>query len=161
MVGGLVQHQKVRRVEQHLGHYQPRLFAARQNPASLFDIIAGETEAAGQRAQRALACLRKRVLQRLEHRALTVQQIHRVLREVSHLHASAHRNHAIVRRGRTRHQFQQRRLARTVDAHHAPAFPPAHHEVQPVINAPWAIALLHLLQAHHVFARARRRQKIE
>ena len=57
--------------------------------------------------------------------------------------------------------FKQRRLAGAVDAHHAPALPAAHLEVQPVIDAPAAVALLHLLQAHHVLARARRGQEFE
>jgi predicted MFS family arabinose efflux permease len=96
MVGRLVEHQKIRRIEQHLRHHQPRLLAARQHPAFLLDVIAGKAEAAGQRAQRALPGLREGILQRLEHRALAVEQIHRVLGEVAHLHAAAERHRAVV-----------------------------------------------------------------
>ncbi len=59
MVGRLVEHQEVRRVEQHLRHHQPRLLAARQHAAALLDVVAGEAEAAGERAQRRLPGLRK------------------------------------------------------------------------------------------------------
>jgi len=114
------------------------------------DIVAGKSEAAGQRPQAPLARLRERILQRLEHRAFAVQEIHGVLREVTHLHAAAERHRAIVRRRRARHQFQQRGFSRTVDAHHAPAFPAADHEIQPVIDHPLAVALLHPLQADDV-----------
>lgn len=37
-VGRLVPHQEVRRVEQHLGHDQPRLLAAREHPARLLRV---------------------------------------------------------------------------------------------------------------------------
>ena len=89
MVGRLVEHQEVRRVEQHLGHHQPRLLAARQHAALLLDLVAGKAEAAGQRPQRRLAGLRESVLQRLEHRAVAVEQVHGVLGEIAHLDAAA------------------------------------------------------------------------
>ena len=129
MVGRLVQHQKIRRIVEHLRHHKPRLLAARQHAAPLLHIVAGEAEAAGERPERTLACLRKRILQRLKHGALALQEIHGVLREVAHLHAAADRYRAVVRLGRTGHQFQKGRLARTVDAHDAPALPAAHLEV--------------------------------
>src|ERR1700679_3920291 len=50
-----------------------RFFAARQHPASLLYIVAGEPEAAGQRAQRTLPGLREGILQRLKHGALAVE----------------------------------------------------------------------------------------
>src|SRR4028119_2005384 len=45
---------------------------------------AGKAEAAGQRAQRTLPRLGEGVFQRLEHRVLAVEQVHRVLREITH-----------------------------------------------------------------------------
>src|SRR6202023_2935465 len=110
---------------------------------------------------RTLSGLREGVLQRLEYRAFALEQIHSVLREVTHLDAAADRHRAVVRRRRARHQLQQRGFSRAVDTHDAPAFLPPHHEVEPVIDAPVAVGLLHLLQAHHVLARARRRWEIE
>ncbi len=58
-------------------------------------------------------------------------------------------------------QLQQRRLAGAVDAHHAPALPAADLEVQPFIDVRLPIALVDVLQAGHVLARARRRREIE
>ena len=68
---------------------------------------------------------------------------------------------AVVRLGRARHQFQQRRLAGAVDAHHAPALPAADHEVEAIIDAAAAVALVDVLQADDVLAGARRRQEVE
>ncbi len=48
VVGRFVEHQQVGRIEQHLGHDQARLFATGQHAARLFDVVAGEAEAAGQ-----------------------------------------------------------------------------------------------------------------
>ena len=62
---------------------------------------------------------------------------------------------------RARHQLQQRRLAGAVDAHDAPALPAAHLEVEPLVDAAAAVALVHVLQAHHVLAGARRRRELE
>src|SRR3984885_12494441 len=84
-----------------------------------------------------------------------------MLGEVAHLDAAAERHRTVVRLGRARHQFQQRGLAGAVDAHDAPALPSPYHEVEPIIDDPLAVALLHFFQADHIFARARRRQKIE
>ena len=109
----------------------------------------------------ALAGLRERVLQRLEHGALAVQQVHGVLREIAHLHAAADRDRAVVRLGGARHQLQQRGFAGAVDAHDAPALAAAHHEVQPLIDAAVAVALVHVLQADDVLAGARRGKEIE
>ena len=68
---------------------------------------------------------------------------------------------AVVRLGRARDQLQQRGLARAVDAHDAPALAAAHLEIQPLVNDPRAIALVHVLQADHVLAGARRRREVE
>ena len=70
------------------------------------------------------------MLQRLEHRVLAVEQVHRVLREVAHLDAAADRDRAVVRLGRARDKLQQRRLAGAVDAHDAPALLAPHREVE-------------------------------
>ena len=53
MVGGLVEHQEVRRVVEHHRQHQPRLLAAGQHAHQLVHLVAREAEAAGQRAQRA------------------------------------------------------------------------------------------------------------
>src|SRR3546814_3779064 len=44
VVRRLVEHEEIRRVEQHGRHYQPRLLAARQDPATLLDLIARSEE---------------------------------------------------------------------------------------------------------------------
>ena len=161
MIGGLVEHQEVRRVEQHPRHGEPRLLAARQDPAALFDIVAGEPEAAGQGPERALAGLRKGILERLEDGALALEHIHGVLGEIAHLDAPADRNRPVVGIGRARHELQQRRLAGAVDAHDAPALPTPDGEIKPLVDAQAAIALVDVLQAHDIVARAWRRGKVE
>ena len=52
----------------------------------------------------------------------------------------------VVRLGGARHQLQQRRLAGAVDAHDAPALLAAHQEVEPVVDAPRAVALVHVFE---------------
>src|SRR5690606_3870443 len=49
----------------------------------------------------------------------------------------------------------------TVDAHDAPAFAAADHEVEAVIDRAASIGLVHALEAHHVLTRTRRRSEIE
>src|SRR5437879_2723989 len=88
-----------------IGHHQPRLLAARQHPAFLLDIVAGEAEAARERPQAALAGLREGIFQRLEHGPLAVEQVHRMLREIAHLDAAADRNGAVVGLGRAGDEF--------------------------------------------------------
>src|SRR6185437_11274186 len=66
VVGWLVEHEEIRWIVEHFRHHEARLLAARQHPASLLDIVAGKSEAAGERSQRALTGLRKSVLQRLK-----------------------------------------------------------------------------------------------
>jgi len=53
VVGRLVEHEEVGRVEEHHRQHQPRLLAAGEHPHALLHLVAGEAEAAGQRAQRA------------------------------------------------------------------------------------------------------------
>ncbi len=52
VVRRLVEHEEVRRVEQHPRHHQARLLAARQRPDRLVDVVARELEGAEQVAQR-------------------------------------------------------------------------------------------------------------
>src|SRR5262249_24809070 len=118
-------------------------------------------EAAGERAQRPLPGLREGILERLEHRALAVEQVHGVLGEVALLHALADAHAAVARRGRACHKLEKRRLAGAVDAHHAPALAAAHLEVEAVVDAAAAVALVHVGEARHVLAAARRRREVE
>ncbi len=161
MVGRLVEHQEIRRIEQHLGHHQPRLLAARQHTAALLDVVAGKSEAAGQRPQGPLPGLREGIFEILEHGALAVEQVHSVLREVAHLDAAAERHRTVVGLRGAGNQLQQGRLAGAVDAHHRPALFSRDHEIEALIDRPAAIALVDTLQADHVVARARRRQEVE
>src|SRR4051794_31488274 len=84
-----------------------------------------------------------------------------MLREIYHLDAAADRDRALVRLARTGDELEQRRFAGAVDAHHAPAFAAADHEIEPVIDALAAVALEHLLERNDVLARPRRRRKVE
>src|SRR5882757_931238 len=161
MVGRLIQHQEIRRIEQHDRHHQSRLLAARQHPAPLLDIVAGETEAAGQRAQRALPRLRERILQLLEDGALAIEQIHRVLGEIAHFDAAADRRRAVLGLARARDELEQLRLAGAVDTYHALALAAADREIETIIDPLAAIALVHLLQADDVLARAGCGEEIE
>src|SRR5579872_4350400 len=84
-----------------------------------------------------------------------------MLGEISHLDAAADDHVAIIRLCRTGHELEQRRFARAVDPHHTPALLAPNLEVEARINAALAVALMHLPQAHHVLARARRRREFE
>ena len=94
MVGGLVEHQKIGRVVEHARQHEPRLLAAREQPAALLDLVAGEAEAARERAQRADRRGRERGLERLEDGLVAVEHLHRLLREVAELHGGAQRDAA-------------------------------------------------------------------
>src|SRR4051812_27847109 len=60
-----------------------------------------------------------------------------------------------------RHQLQERRLARPVHPHDRPALVAPQLQVQPLINHPAAIALVHALERRDVLARTRRRLELE
>ena len=47
----LIQHQEIRRIQQHPGHHQPRLLAARQRANLLVHILAGKLKRPGQTAE--------------------------------------------------------------------------------------------------------------
>ena len=84
-----------------------------------------------------------------------------MLGEIAHLDAGAEADAAIIRLGGASDEFQQRRLAGAVHAHHAPALPAAHLEVEALVDAATAIALVHVPERDHVLARARGGRKIE
>src|SRR5262249_44096423 len=52
VVRRLVEHEEVRRIEEHLREDEARLLAARQDAARLLDVVAREAEDAGERAER-------------------------------------------------------------------------------------------------------------
>src|SRR5450631_2144073 len=83
MVRRLVEDQEVRRVEQHLGHHEPRLLAAREHAAPFLDVVAEKAEAPGESAQRALSGLRERGFQILKNRRVAVEKVHGVLSEIA------------------------------------------------------------------------------
>jgi hypothetical protein len=118
-----------------LRHHEPRLLAARQH-AARFSTSSPEKpkQPASVRSEPWPAC-GKRILQRLEHGAVAVEQLHRVLREVAHLDARADAPSPSSGSGRAGDQLQQRRLAGAVDAHHAPALLAAHHGSRALVDA--------------------------
>ena len=58
-------------------------------------------------------------------------------------------------------ELEEGGLAGAVDAHHAPALAAANEEVHPVVDDLLAVRLAHLIELHHVVARARRRLEVE
>ena len=89
VVGRLVEHEEVRRVEQHPRHHEARLLAARQRADLLVDVVAGELERAGEVPQRADRLVRKVLLQLLLDGEIRVEHVERLLREITHLQARA------------------------------------------------------------------------
>src|SRR5690606_34988742 len=71
------------------------------------------------------------------------------------------RHCAPVRLGCAGHEFQQGRFSGAVNAEKAPALPASDHEIQPVVDRPAAIGLVHVLEADDIFTRSWRRQKIK
>ncbi len=161
VVGRLVEHQEVRRVVEHARQHEARLLAAREHAAALLDLVAGETEAAGERAQRTDRRVRERRLERLEDALVAVEHLHRVLREVAELHRGAERDVARIRGALPRDQLQQRRLARAVRAHHAPALAAADPQVESVEDDLLAVGLVDAGELHDVVAGARRGTELE
>ena len=73
---------------------------------------------------------------------VAVEQFHRMLGKIAHLDAAADRHRALIRLARAGHQFQERRFAGAIDAHHAPALLAPDHEIQPFIDHLVSIALV-------------------
>ena len=161
MVGGLVQHEEVRRIVEHQRHDEARLLAAGEHAAALLDIVAGEAEAAGERPKRALVRLGEGILQGFEDGSFALENLHRMLGEIAELDAGAERDDAGIRLGGAGDELQERRLAGAVDAHDAPALAPADLEVEAVIDDLLAIALGDALQVRDIVPRAWRRLELE
>jgi hypothetical protein len=131
VVGRLVEHEEVGRVEQHARHHEARLLAARERPDLLVHVVARELERAEQVAQHADRLVREVLLDLLPDRQVRVEQVERLLGEVAHLEARAERTSPASGLERARHHLEQRRLAGAVAAHHAPALAAPDREVQP------------------------------
>ena len=161
VVGRLVEHQEVRRVEQHARHDEARLLASRQRPDLLLDVLAGELKRAEQVAQRADGLERKILLDLLPDRELGIEQLRRLLREVAHLHAGADTHVAPVRRQRAGDHLQQRRLAGAVPAHHRPSLAAPDRQVDAVVDHATAVGLRQILKHRDLLAGARRLAEVE
>ena len=68
---------------------------------------------------------------------------------------------ALVGLAGARHQFQKRRFAGAVDAHHAPALLAPDREIEPLVDRLAAIVLVNVFERHDIVAGARRRLEIE
>jgi hypothetical protein len=73
VVGGLVEHQEVRRVVEHARQHEAHLLASREQAAALLDVVTREAEAGGQRAERADRRLGKGVLERFPDGLVALQ----------------------------------------------------------------------------------------
>jgi hypothetical protein len=102
-----------------------------------------------------------RVLERLEHRALRIEDLHRVLREVADADARAERDGPGVGRRLAGDELQERALARAVHAHDTPSLPPADEEVESVVDASGPPAFVDALELRDVLARPRRWREVE
>ena len=161
VVRRLVEHQEVRRVEQHARHDETRLLAARERSDLLVGVVTRELEGAGQAAQGTDRLEREVLAQLLLNRQVGIEHVERLLREVAHLEAGAQLHFALVGLDGAGHHLQQRRLARAVLAHDAPAFAAADHHVQVVVHDTRAVGLRDAKQFRHLVARARRRAEVE
>ena len=99
VVRRLIQNLEVGAGIQNLGQNDPRLLPPGQHPAGLVGVPPRETEASRQRLERPDVGQRKRFLQRLVDRPLRVEQLQRVLGEVTEFDAGAHRHAAGVGTG--------------------------------------------------------------
>jgi hypothetical protein len=88
VVRRLVEHEEVRRVEQHPRHDEPRLLAARERPDLLVHLVSRELERSGEVAQDSHRLVRKVRLQLVLDRQVRVEQVQRLLGEVAHLQAA-------------------------------------------------------------------------
>ena len=162
VVGRLVQHEEVRRIVEHLGQDHARLLPSGEDAAPLVGLVPGEPEGAGRApSSGADRRERERPLERLEHGLVGVEELHRVLREVPHLHARPHAHAAAVGLRLPGDELQERRFPGAVHPHHAPPFAPANEEVEPVVDLPLAVGLLHRFELGHVLARAGGRAEVE
>jgi hypothetical protein len=85
VVGGLVEDQEVRRVEEHLRQHQARLLAAREDAHRLVDVVARNWKAP--RRLRSVPTVRggNAFWHLLKTVSDAVEQLERLLREVAHL----------------------------------------------------------------------------
>jgi hypothetical protein len=161
MIRRLVEHEEVRRIVEHEREHEPRLLAAREHAAALVDRVPGKPERARERTEGTERGEWKRELQRLDHARARIEDLHRMLGEVAHLHARADRDRTGIRLGLPGDQAEQGRFSGAVHAHHAPALAAAQQQVEPVVDRPRAVALLHRSEIRDIVARARRRTKLE
>ncbi len=161
MVGRLVEHQKVRRIEKHARHCETGFLAAGKRSDALVHIITGELERAGQRAQRAEAFLAEIFLKLLDDGEVGIEHIERLLREVSHSQACAEPHASAVRRARAGDHFEQRGLARAIPAHHGPTFSAPDGEAEAVVDHARAVALAEIFDDGHLVAGSRRDAELE
>ena len=161
VIGGLVEDQEVRWVEQHSRNHQPRLLAAGERPNLLVDIVARELKRAGQVPQHADRFIREVALQLLFDRQIRIEQVERLLCEVAHLEARAQPDLAGVRSKHAGNHSQQRGLPRPVSAHHAPALAAPDRHAEPVVDDAVSVRLRNVLEHGNLIARPWRLAEIE
>ena len=155
VVGGLVEHQEVRGIEQHLAQDQAALLAAGEHADRLVDLVPGEVEGAEGVALARGRRGREGGVQLLVHRPVRIEDVERGLGEVAELEARPELHVALVGLEGARHQLEQGALAGAVDPHHAPALAALDLEVEPVVHDVLAVGLPDAAEGRHVVPRAR------
>ena len=156
VVRRLVEHEEVRRVEQHQGQHEARLLATAEELDQLVLFVAGELERAEQVALGADRLEVELLVDLLVDGQVRVEQVERLLREVAHLDATELQLAAVGLQVAGDH-LQQRRLAGAVLAHDAPALAALDLEVERLVDRARAVGLLQAVDLDDVVARARRR----
>ena len=90
-----------------------------------------------------------------------VEQVKRLLGKITHRQTCAETHRAGIRSDGARDDFQERGLARSVLAHHAPSFSTTNVQVQAIVNNAPAIGLPDVFECDDLIAGSRRLPKIE
>ena len=89
MIGGLVEHEKVGRVEKHSRHHKTRLLTSGESANLLIHIVAGELERPGKTSEGADRFVWEVAMELLVDREVGIKQVQCLLREVAHGQARA------------------------------------------------------------------------
>ncbi len=97
----------------------------------------------------------------MKYGLVAIEQFHRVLGEIAHLHTGTDRDRTIIGVGSAGNELQQGGFPGAVHAQNAPALLAADAEIEPIVNDPLAIGLADVLQRRDIIARAGWRLEFE